>query len=241
MEQLAADEFYQSEGLKYSAKDGCPYMIAVNRAASTVTVLALDDEGNYTKPYMAMVCSGGADTPLGFFATPVNYDWRLLAGPSYGQYATRIWDSYLFHTVPYYSQHKDDIEYDQFNQLGTQASLGCIRLLVCDVKWIYDNCPIGTRVVIYDNADDPGPMGKPGTIYTDPTDESKRAGTPPTRIPPTRGMQHSAAVQLSAARQPGTNGTTPRTMAAGTAPSTPLTCRAGAPIPALRAPADNTP
>ncbi len=35
MEQLAADEFYQSEGLKYSAKDGCPYMIAVNRAAST--------------------------------------------------------------------------------------------------------------------------------------------------------------------------------------------------------------
>ena len=79
MEQLAADEFYQSEGLKYSAKDGCPYMIAVNRAASTVTVLALDDEGNYTKPYMAMVCSGGADTPLGFFATPVNYDWRLLA------------------------------------------------------------------------------------------------------------------------------------------------------------------
>ena len=23
MEQLAADEFYQSEGLKYSAKDGC--------------------------------------------------------------------------------------------------------------------------------------------------------------------------------------------------------------------------
>ena len=160
MEQLAADEFYQSEGLKYSAKDGCPYMIAVNRAASTVTVLALDDEGNYTKPYMAMVCSGGADTPLGFFATPVNYDWRLLAGPSYGQYATRIWDSYLFHTVPYYSQHKDDIEYDQFNQLGTQASLGCIRLLVCDVKWIYDNCPIGTRVVIYDNADDPRPHGK---------------------------------------------------------------------------------
>ena len=153
-------------------------MIAVNRAASAVTVLARDEEENYPKPYMAMVCSGGADTPLGFFATPVNYDWRLLAGPSYGQYATRIWDSYLFHTVPYYSQHKDDIEYDQFNQLGTQASLGCIRLLVCDVKWIYDNCPIGTRVVIYDNADDPGPMGKPGTIYTDPTDESKRGWDP---------------------------------------------------------------
>ena len=153
-------------------------MIAVNRAASTVTVLALDDEGNYTKPYMAMVCSGGADTPLGFFATPVNYDWRLLAGPSYGQYATRIWDSYLFHTVPYYSQHKDDVEYDEFNLLGTRASLGCIRLAVVDVKWIYDNCPLGTPVIIYNDADDPGPMGKPGTIYTDPADTEKRGWDP---------------------------------------------------------------
>ena len=54
MEQLAADEFYQSEGLKYSAKDGCPYMIAVNRAASTVTVLALDDE--VTTP--SRICHG---------------------------------------------------------------------------------------------------------------------------------------------------------------------------------------
>ncbi|MDD6320248.1 MAG: L,D-transpeptidase [Oscillospiraceae bacterium] len=178
MEGLAADPFYQSEGLKYSAKGTIPYMIAVNRAASTVTVLALDDEGNYTRPYMAMVCSGGDDTPLGFFATPESYDWRLLAGPSYGQYATRIWDSYLFHTVPYYSQHKDDIEYDQFNELGSPASLGCIRLLTCDVKWIYDNCPIGTRVVIYDNAEDPGPMGKPGTIYTDPANESLRGWDP---------------------------------------------------------------
>ena len=153
-------------------------MIAVNRAASTVTVLALDDEGNYTKPYMAMVCSGGADTPLGFFATPVNYDWRLLAGPSYGQYATRIWDSYLFHTVPYYSQHKDDIEYDQFNQLGTQASLGCIRLLVCDVKWIYDNCPIGTRVVIYDTPMTLAPWESPAPFTPTRRTRASAAGIP---------------------------------------------------------------
>ena len=99
-------------------------------------------------------------------------------GPSYGQYATRIYDAYLFHSVPYYSQHKDDVEYDEFNKLGTIASLGCIRLAVVDVKWIYDNCPIGTPVVIYDDENDPGPMGKPGTIYTDPSDESKRGWDP---------------------------------------------------------------
>ena len=80
--------------------------------------------------------------------------------------------------MPYYSQHKDDLEYDEFNKLGSLASLGCIRLAVVDVKWIYDNCPIGTPVCIYDDAENPGPMGKPGTMYTDPDDESKRGWDP---------------------------------------------------------------
>lgn len=177
MERLEA-EFAQDYGMTLDAQDGFPYMLAVNRAASTVTVYTTDDNDCYTMPYMAMVCSGGDDTPTGYWTTPVNYDWRLLVGPCYGQYATRIYDGYLFHSVPYYSQHKDDLEYDQFNQLGSIASLGCIRLAVVDVKWIYDNCPIGTPVVIYDDAENPGPMGKPGTIYTDPSNEELRGWDP---------------------------------------------------------------
>ena len=183
MDSLSSDEFFVSEGIDVTEKEGFPYLIAVNRSASTVTVYTLDEEGRYTVPYMAMVCSAGkegedTETPMGFYATPVNYDWRLLAGPSYGQYATRIWDAYLFHSVPYYTQHKDDVEYDQFNELGSPASLGCVRLMVNDVKWIYDNCEIGTRVIVYDDPDDPGPMGKPGTIYTDPADETLRGWDP---------------------------------------------------------------
>lgn len=178
MDRLCADEFYISEGINVSEKEGFPYLIAVNRAASTVTVYTLDEEGRYTVPYMAMVCSGGSNTPLGFFATPVDYPWRPLYGNVYGQYSTRIWESILFHSVPYYTQHKDDLEYDEYNKLGTLASLGCIRLAVVDVKWIYDNCDLGTRVIIYDDENDPGPMGKPGTIYTDPADETLRGWDP---------------------------------------------------------------
>ena len=92
----------------------------MNRDANTVTVYTADENGQYTKPYMAMVCSGGTDTPTGYWNTPVNYDWRLLSGPCYGQYATRIDGPYLFHSVPYYTQHKDDLEYDEFNKLGTR-------------------------------------------------------------------------------------------------------------------------
>ena len=175
---LAADPVYAGRGFTGAVREGYPYLLAVNRAASTVTVYTADEENRYTVPFMAMVCSGGSDTPIGYFATPIKYEWRLLSGPCYGQYATRIWDAYLFHSVPYYTQHKDDVEYDQFNQLGTPASLGCIRLAVVDVKWIYDNCALGTPVLIYDDPERPGPMGKPGTIYTDPADESRRGWDP---------------------------------------------------------------
>ena len=175
---LAADPVYAGRGFTGAVREGYPYLLAVNRAASTVTVYTADEDNRYTVPFMAMVFSGGSDTPTGYFATPIKYEWRLLSGPCYGQYATRIWDAYLFHSVPYYTQHKDDVEYDQFNQLGTPASLGCIRLAVVDVKWIYDNCPLGTPVIIYDDAERPGPMGKPGTICTDPADESRRGWDP---------------------------------------------------------------
>ncbi len=175
---LVSDPYYASCGFSLTVQQGYPYLLAVNRAASTVTVYTVDENGEYTVPFMAMACSGGEDTPLGYWGTPVSYDWRLLAGPCYGQYATRIFDCFLFHSVPYYTQHQDDVEYDQFNQLGSLASLGCIRLAVVDVKWIYDNCPIGTPVIIYDDAQTPGPMGKPGTIYTDPADTALRGWDP---------------------------------------------------------------
>lgn len=178
LEGLEKDSYYQNLGLDLSYVDSYPYLLAVNRAASTVTVYGVDDQNRYTVPYMAMVCSGGEDTPLGYYHTPVNYQWRLLSGPCYGQYATRIWDAYLFHSVPYYTQHKDDLEYIEFNKLGTLASLGCIRLQTVDVKWIYDHCPIGTKVIIYDDEDVPGPMGKPGTIWIDPENVELRGWDP---------------------------------------------------------------
>ena len=66
--------------------------------------------------------------------------------------------------MPYTIQSNDSLETDQFNKLGSPASLGCVRLNVANVKWIYDNCPAGTKVTIYDDAANPGPLGKPETI-----------------------------------------------------------------------------
>ena len=155
-----------------------PYRIRINRELNTVTVYAADSEGNYTIPLKAMVCSTGAATPVGVFHTFNRSNWRALFGGVYGQYATDIVGDILFHSVPYYSMNKGDVEYLEYNKLGTKASMGCIRLAVADALWIFQNCPIGTEVEIYDDPSDPGPLGKPQPIYIDP--ESEIRGWDPT-------------------------------------------------------------
>lgn len=51
---------------------------------------------------------------------------------------------------------EEDLELEEFNKLGEQASQGCVRLAVSDAKWVYDNCPTGTNVSIYDDAENAG-------------------------------------------------------------------------------------
>ncbi len=144
-----------------------PYIIKVNRAANCTTVYGKDSNGNYTVPVKAITVSCGKvieDTPLGEFNTIISYDWRLMFDGTYGHYAYRIVGSTLFHSVPYYTASNDNLEWMEYNKLGSPASLGCVRMTVADAKWLVDNCPVGTTVIIYDDANNPGPLGKPETI-----------------------------------------------------------------------------
>lgn len=142
------------------------YHIKVNRAQNAVTVYEKDEGGAYTVPVRAMVCSTGEKTPLGDYNTSRKYEWRPLFGGVYGQYATRIVGNILFHSVPYTQTSKDALAYEEYNKLGTSASMGCIRLSVEDAKWLYDYCAAGTLVTIYED-EDPGPLGKPEPLAID--------------------------------------------------------------------------
>ncbi len=145
-----------------------PKEIRVNRAMNCITVY----QGG--TPIKAIVCSTAADgvsTPKGTFTLLDKLRWHELNGPSWGQYCSHITGDILFHSVPctrYNDNHSLNVS--AFNKLGTAASAGCIRLTVIDAKWIYDNCPIGTKVVIYDDWSSPGPLGKPtAPKITDPS------------------------------------------------------------------------
>ena len=151
-----------------------PYYIKINRMQNCITVYTPDENGEYSIPYKAMVCSTGLynATPSGTYQISTKYRWRELYGGVYGQYATRIHGAILFHSVPYYTKSNDNLCTDKYNQLGQQASMGCVRLTTEDAKWIADNCPSGTSVEIYDD-EDPGPLGKPEAVKIDADDVNR--------------------------------------------------------------------
>lgn len=141
--------------IDFSAKH--PYMIRVNRAENFVTVYGMDYEGKHTIPYKTFWCSTGLDpesTPLGQFKISERYDWRIMVDGSYAQYAVRIYGPIMLHSIPYTNGKHDALEYWEYNKLGKPASLGCVRLRVKDIKWIYDNCNDGTKVTIYSEPDE---------------------------------------------------------------------------------------
>lgn len=102
-----------------------------------------------------MICSTGTKknpTPLGTFQA---------VGPSgsglwywfktykcYAKWGYFIVGGIMFHSVTYTKDKK--LQTSTVKKLGTRASHGCIRLEIENAKWIYDNCPPGTTVVIQD-------------------------------------------------------------------------------------------
>lgn len=156
------------------------YSITVNRRTNTVTVYTYDSAGEYTVPVRAMVAScgmGGSDVTItGDFSIYFKEDWHPLYGDVYGMYVSGFEGPYLFHSVPYRTRSHSDLEAEEFNKLGHNASQGCVRLMASDVRWIYRNCPLNTPVHVIDADASADPLGTPPVVKIpedakwDPTD-----------------------------------------------------------------------
>lgn len=151
------------------------YELYVNKTKNMVTVYTT--ENNVYIPVKRFICSqGGSNTPEGTFYTPAKYRWQELMLECWGQWCTRIQGGVLFHSVYYNSyNNNNNLSVSAYNKLGTTCSHGCIRLTAGDAKWIYDNCALKTKVVIY-SKNGYEPFSKP-TAYKlpswhkwDPTD-----------------------------------------------------------------------
>ncbi|TPF97321.1 hypothetical protein EP30_03510 [Bifidobacterium sp. UTCIF-39] len=98
-----------------------------------------------------MICSTGMDgsTPTGsynvqnrgedFFNGEENMGARYwVSWANYGEY--------LFHTVP--TDSNGEYIVSEAEKLGVPASHGCVRLTVADAKWLYEQLPDNTPVLI---------------------------------------------------------------------------------------------
>lgn len=158
------------------------YIVYVNRVLNCVTIVQQEEDGTVT-PVKAMVCSCGREgheTPEGVFQTSDYYEWRRMVDDTFGRYAVRFNGKILFHSVPYIETSPDSLEWEEYNALGENASLGCVRLSVEDAKWIYDNCKPGTAVVVYSDPETAGLLEKPTAIKIDA--DSPYKGWDPTDI-----------------------------------------------------------
>ena len=186
-EEASTEEKKEDEKEKDKEKEKDPlanlkkYYIKVNRRTNVVTIYTYDEQGNYTKPVKAFVCSVGkssSPTPAGKFKISSKHRWQLMKGDVYSQYCSRITGHILFHSVPYREPKNDTLFSGYYDRLGNAASSGCVRLTCGDALWIYNNCSSGTVVEIFDGSSGNDPLGKPGamkisgTTYSnwDPTD-----------------------------------------------------------------------
>lgn len=133
-----------------------PFAITVDVNNQVTTVYGRDAEGNYSVVVREMLCSTGTrsyPSDIGEF-TLNGRTARWCYFPKWGghaQYWTRINSSIAFHSVCYNSVSTMDLSVSSYKNLGKRASHGCIRLLVADAKWIYDNVGAGTVVTIRDD------------------------------------------------------------------------------------------
>lgn len=153
--------------------NGGPFMLKINKEMNCLTVYAKDGDNGFIIPVKSFLTSVGDDTPIGTFRTPEKYRWRLMIHDLYTQYATRLGAGMpiLIHSIIYDAPNPFTVWASTYNNLGIARSAGCIRLASADAKWVYDNCAIGTTVVVY-NSSIAGPFERPTIMYEIPFEQT---------------------------------------------------------------------
>lgn len=120
------------------------YLILVSLRSFKVNIYkGSTNKWNLIHSYICTIGKPSTPTPKGTFTVGIK---GLYFGVNKGYkcwYFTQFKGNYLFHSIIY---NLDGSIRD--GRLGMKLSDGCIRLSKENAKWIYDNVPRGTKVII---------------------------------------------------------------------------------------------
>lgn len=121
-----------------------PWLILVDTANTRVAVFN-GQKGSWNLQKYFLCTDGAPWTPTvrGVFSVGVK---GYVFGHGYScYYYTQFYGDYLFHSTLY----NEGTFIHQDSRLGMHLSAGCVRLDISNAKWIYDNIPARSTVVVY--------------------------------------------------------------------------------------------
>ncbi|OPJ64571.1 L,D-transpeptidase [Clostridium oryzae] len=121
------------------------YLIIVDLEHQLTEIFYKKDNGwQLKKLFQSSTGIRGYDTPKGTFSIKDKGTWFFSEKYKEGaKYWVRFNNSYLFHSLPM-DKKQNITDYT----LGQAASHGCVRLRVSEAKWIFDNIPTYTKVIV---------------------------------------------------------------------------------------------
>lgn len=142
---IASRDPMQQKAQSYSSRTN--WLILVNQSNYTCEVFT-GGQNNWSLARKITVAVGAPSTPTPVGTFTVGIKELVFGGTGYRcWYATQISGNYLFHSTLYSTASSPVAPVD--NRVGAAISHGCVRMHLEDAKWIYDNVPGGSKIVIY--------------------------------------------------------------------------------------------
>lgn len=117
--------------------------IELNEAAQLVTVYGKHPSGNIV-PVKHMLCSTGVNgcTPKGTYQIkPIGGTWTYFPKHDcYVMYCSQVTGDVCFHSIPFNGKYYSSLSQTGYENIGYEASHGCIRLFTDDAMFIHKNC-----------------------------------------------------------------------------------------------------
>jgi len=132
------------------------YRLLLDKDDHALGVFTYDENGEYTVLLHVFPCATGRSkrmTPLGEFEISSKGEWKRWNSSQYSPFYTKYTSGLYIHGALYRSKRGDTLRKGSYEDIGTNATSGCLRTTYEAAKWVYFHCPAGTVIEIVQSSD----------------------------------------------------------------------------------------